>query len=82
MISASWCPPCQQIRPIFEKLANDFPSITFLKVDIDNFPEPTEAFGVNSVPTFFFLNGEDVKSHFSGADKNRLQKDLESLQKA
>jgi thioredoxin 1 len=30
--TATWCPPCKKIGPIFEKMAPDFPDITFIKV--------------------------------------------------
>jgi thioredoxin 1 len=33
--TASWCPPCRIIAPIFADLARKFPHVAFLKVDVD-----------------------------------------------
>lgn len=38
--TASWCGPCRMISPVFEELASNAPDgTTFLKVDVDDFPE-------------------------------------------
>ncbi len=33
--SASWCGPCKMISPIYEQLSNSFPTVVFVKVDVD-----------------------------------------------
>lgn len=55
--SATWCPPCRQLKPIFEKLAEDFRGrITFVTIDVDENPELSQAYGVQSIPMMVFLN--------------------------
>lgn len=55
--SATWCPPCRQLKPIFEKLAEDFKGrIDFVTVDVDENPELAQAYGVQSIPMMVFLN--------------------------
>lgn len=55
--SATWCPPCRQLKPIFEKLAEDFRGrITFVTIDVDQHPELAQAYGVQSIPMMVFLN--------------------------
>ena len=55
--SATWCPPCRQLKPIFEKLAEDFRGrITFVTIDVDENPELAQAYGVQSIPMMVFLN--------------------------
>lgn len=55
--SATWCPPCKQLKPIFEKLAEEFKGrIDFVTVDVDNNPELAQAYGVQSIPMMVFLN--------------------------
>ena len=58
--TASWCPPCKRIAPIFESLSKEFSGITFAKVDVDNVPEAASANFVRSVPTFQFRVGKQV----------------------
>jgi thiol-disulfide isomerase/thioredoxin len=33
--SATWCGPCQQIGPLFEKLSLQYPAVKFVKIDVD-----------------------------------------------
>lgn len=33
--SATWCGPCRVIGPYFEELSTAYPSLVFLKVDVD-----------------------------------------------
>ena len=55
--SATWCPPCRQLKPIFEKLAEDFKGrIDFVTVDVDENPELSQAYGVQSIPMMVFIN--------------------------
>ncbi|MCH5231889.1 MAG: thioredoxin family protein [Muribaculaceae bacterium] len=55
--SATWCPPCRQLKPIFEKLAEEFRGrITFVTIDVDENPELAQAYGVQSIPMMVFLN--------------------------
>lgn len=55
--SATWCPPCRQLKPIFEKLAEDFKGrIDFVTIDVDEQPELSQAYGVQSIPMMVFLN--------------------------
>lgn len=55
--SATWCPPCRQLKPIFEKLAEEFRGrVTFLTIDVDDNPELSQAYGVQSIPMMVFIN--------------------------
>lgn len=55
--SATWCPPCRQLKPIFEKLAIDFKDrIDFVTIDVDENPELAQSYGVVSIPMMVFIN--------------------------
>lgn len=56
--TASWCPPCKAIAPVFESLSKKYPALNFVKIDVDNLPETAQDFGIRSVPTFVFVNGQ------------------------
>ncbi|MEJ5210181.1 MAG: thioredoxin [Burkholderiales bacterium] len=65
---ATWCGPCRVLKPILEKLADEYQGRFILaKVETDANPELAAQFGIRGVPTVkAFLNGEMV-DEFSGA---------------
>lgn len=48
---ATWCPPCRQFAPVFEKASEKHADATFAKVDTDAETELAQLYGVNSIPT-------------------------------
>ncbi len=55
-IAASWCGPCQMMKPIFYQLAEELKeSYLFGAVDIDEARDLAIKFGVTSVPSFIFI---------------------------
>jgi thioredoxin 1 len=58
--SATWCPPCQAMVPVVERLAARFAGrADIVKVDVDRAGELASAHGVRSVPTFLlFADGQ------------------------
>lgn len=55
--SASWCPPCRQLKPIFEKLSEEFKGrINFVTIDVDANPEISQSYGVQSIPMLIFMD--------------------------
>jgi thioredoxin 1 len=52
---ASWCGPCRQFAPVYEKAAEDNPDLVFGKVDTEAQPELAAAFGIQSIPTLMIV---------------------------
>jgi thioredoxin 1 len=78
---ALWCGPCKRIAPTYEKLAEAFPNITFLKVDVDESGELVNMFDISAMPTFVFLkNGKEIK-RVEGADMKGLEAGFDLLTK-
>ena len=48
---ATWCPPCRQFAPVFEKASEKHEDATFAKVDTDAEQELAEMYGITSIPT-------------------------------
>lgn len=57
---AQWCPPCQAMMPILEKIDQD-KIVKVVKIDVDGAQDLAGKYDVGSIPTFiFFKNGEPV----------------------
>ena len=78
--TATWCPPCRMIAPIFEKLAKEHAGVDFCKVDVDALPEAAGKYRVSGVPTFSFLNNSKMVAEFSGADEKKLRQSIHDLE--
>ncbi|MBD2072458.1 tetratricopeptide repeat protein [Phormidium sp. FACHB-592] len=46
---AQWCGPCQMLKPLLEKLAQEY-DFVLAKVDIDQSPDLAQTYGVGGVP--------------------------------
>ncbi|KIO08574.1 hypothetical protein M404DRAFT_364936 [Pisolithus tinctorius Marx 270] len=76
---ATWCGPCHAIAPIFEALAKQYPSVNFLKCDVDAAKDVASTYRVSAMPTFVFLKGGKQVHTIKGADKQGLQNALKQL---
>lgn len=48
---AEWCGPCKMFGPTFEKVSEQYPEITFAKVDTEAEQELAGYFQIRSIPT-------------------------------
>lgn len=48
---ATWCGPCRLIAPHLDSLEKEMPEVKFCKINVDEEPELTRAFKVESIPT-------------------------------
>ena len=80
--TATWCPPCKAIAPIFEGLSADYPDISFLKVDIDDNQKAAGDSGIKSIPTFHFANGQSKVGEYTGIDEKMIKDNIRKLQNA
>lgn len=56
--TATWCGPCQKIKPSILKLSEglDESKIIFYQIDIDNNDELSSKYEIRSVPSFVLLD--------------------------
>jgi thioredoxin 1 len=52
---ASWCGPCRQFAPVFERAAEKHSDLAFAKVDTEAQQELAAAFGIQSIPTLMIF---------------------------
>ncbi|MBE9141950.1 tetratricopeptide repeat protein [Planktothrix mougeotii] len=92
---ATWCGPCQILKPILEKLVNEYDFI-LAKIDIDQNPELASQYGVEGVPDVRIVIQGEMQPGFVGALteaqirqtlsqfnlKSNFEQDLEALKTA
>jgi len=70
---AQWCGPCKMVAPVFARLASSFPTIKFLKVDVDALSGVAATFSVSAMPTFVVLREGKSVGNVVGADMGALE---------
>ena len=93
---ASWCGPCRQFAPVYEKAAEDNPDLVFGKIDTEAQPELAPAFGIQSIPTLMIVRDQvavfsqpgalpeaaltDVIGQARGLDMDEVRRSIEAEQ--
>ncbi|MDO5747547.1 MAG: thioredoxin [Actinomycetaceae bacterium] len=94
---ASWCGPCRQFGPTFEKVSEDYPEIVFGKINTEQEQSLAASFGINSIPTIMaFRDGigifnqpgalpeaslRELIQQIEALDMNDVRKQIEEAQK-
>ena len=84
-VYATWCGPCQQMKPIFAELEQEFlGKCKFASLNVDEARDISIMFGVTSVPTFIFYNNVEMHSKETGymskqALKSRVEDFIQSI---
>src|SRR6059058_1988739 len=65
---AEWCGPCRTLGPIIERVvAETGGKVALAKVDVDNNPQVSASFAVQSIPAVYAISGGKVVDSFIGA---------------
>lgn len=79
---APWCVPCKSFGIIYDKVANDFPDIAFLSLNLEEFPEAQEPFGILSIPHLIvFKQGMVVFSESGSMSESGLRELVVNVEK-
>lgn len=67
---APWCGPCRMQTPILEGLSNDFEDrVKIVKVNVDENPQTSQAFGIMSIPTLILKKDDKVVETMIGVQQ-------------
>lgn len=78
---APWCGPCLQVAPVLEELSETYAGrIVVAKLNSDENPQTTAAYGITSIPTLnIYVGGELVKQVVGARPKPALAAEIESV---
>ena len=69
---ADWCGPCRMIAPILDELEGELTDVKFCKINVDEEPELTRMFKVESIPFIALVKNNtfvDMSVGYVGKDK-------------
>jgi thioredoxin 1 len=80
--TASWCGPCQKIKPLLEKISEgaDPEKLEVYMIDIDENDNLASEFKIRSVPSFYLYHKKELKGQTGGADIKKVQELLKKME--
>jgi thioredoxin 1 len=74
---APWCPPCRQIAPILDELANEYDGkLKVAKVNIDEDGRYAGKYGIQAIPTLLIFKDGDLVQTLMGARSKSAFRDV------
>jgi thioredoxin 1 len=70
IFSASWCGPCKSLQKQVE--SGDDLGVGIFKIDVDEFGDIAEKFGVSSIPSIFLIKNGVKVGHQMGSNYEAL----------
>ena len=76
---ASWCPPCQMLAPVLEKVSDKYADkLNFYKINIDENMNIAQKYEIMYVPTLIILKDGAIAGKASGfMDESKLSDFIE-----
>ena len=80
--TATWCGPCQKIKPLLEKISEgaDPEKLEVYMIDIDENDNLASEFKIRSVPSFYLYKDKELKGQTGGADIKKVQELLKKME--
>jgi thioredoxin 1 len=72
-IHTDWCGYCIRMKSAIERLAQEYPQSTIVRVNGDKAPEITSKMKIDGVPLFFFFKHGDGIAKVAGADTQQIE---------
>ena len=77
--TSSTCAPCKLAYPMFDQLAERYPSAIFIKVDINSARDVAARYQIRATPNFMTFSKDVKQDEWAGADPNQLKANVERL---
>lgn len=76
-MGASWCKPCQQLKPIFDEVIQEINDIKVVEIDVEEHPDIASNYKVRGIPTVIVTDDDDnILAMKSGMMTKEQLKDL------
>jgi thioredoxin 1 len=74
---ADWCGPCKMVAPVLAELSDEYAGkVSIYKVNTDQEPELSGAFGIQSVPSLLFIPKDEKPRMAAGALPKKAFQDI------
>jgi thioredoxin len=73
---APWCGPCRAFAPVYEKVAEANPDVTFAKINTEEQQELSAAFNIRSIPTLMIFRDKVLLFAQPGALPQKLLEEI------
>ncbi|MGI0090392.1 MAG: thioredoxin family protein [Nitrososphaerales archaeon] len=72
---APWCKPCMNMNPLIERMADKHSSITFAKVNVEDYGDLATRYHISSIPAYMmFSNSSPEFSKIGSVSETELEK--------
>ena len=64
------CKTCKKMKPFFEYLAKEYPSINFMTLDASQAPDVANKYEIDTVPTYIAIKkGKEIDRYIGGSNE-------------
>jgi Grx4 family monothiol glutaredoxin len=78
---ANWAAQCKDMNKAFDELSKKYPSISFVKLEAESYPEFSEEHAIAAVPTFIIFKHGKAHDRIEGANVPLLNSTVEKYAK-
>ena len=76
-LSASWCRPCQMLRPLMKKAVDQQEGkVTGVYIDVDKYPDVSHMLQVQHIPMLFLMKDGELLEQWSGMQNDSQINDI------
>lgn len=74
---ATWCGPCRTLAPKLEVMAQKYPNVTIVKVDVDELTSFADRYSISAMPTILFVKSRNVVDRVEGANHALIESKIQ-----